>query len=228
MTIESPGEFWKDYELVDSGNFEKLERFGKYYLSRPEPKALWDKTLSDDEWKRLTHTRFKPGAGFARAGKEDSGTWERLKKIVERVREGRNIHIHLDLIAGLPCYSLKMLENDMARLIRMNVGEIQLELLKLLPGTAFRNEHAGYGLKFSPLPPYEVLGSDCMGFQDLVTAKAYSKILDYWYNDPCWKDFFRNAVLQHHELKPRCVHAYEGQCCVRVYRVYLRPGVLGA
>ena len=81
MTIESPGEFWKDYELVDSGNFEKLERFGKYYLSRPEPKALWDKTLSDDEWKRLTHTRFKPGAGFARAGKEDSGTWERLKKM---------------------------------------------------------------------------------------------------------------------------------------------------
>lgn len=81
MTIESPGEFWKDYELVDSGNFEKLERFGRYYLSRPEPKALWDKTLSDDEWKRLTHTRFKPGAGFARAGKEDSGTWERLKKM---------------------------------------------------------------------------------------------------------------------------------------------------
>ena len=81
MTIESPGKFWKDYELIDSGNFEKLERFGKYYLSRPEPKALWDKTMSDEEWGRLTHTRFKPGAGFARAGKEDSGTWERLKKM---------------------------------------------------------------------------------------------------------------------------------------------------
>lgn len=81
MTIESPGEFWKDYELVDSGNFEKMERFGRYCLSRPEPKALWDKTLSEEEWRRMTHVRFRPGAGFARAGKEDSGTWERLKKM---------------------------------------------------------------------------------------------------------------------------------------------------
>ena len=81
MTIESPGEFWKDYELIDSGNFEKLERFGRYYLSRPEPKALWDKTLSEDEWNRTVHTHFKAGAGFGKAGKEDSGTWERLRKM---------------------------------------------------------------------------------------------------------------------------------------------------
>lgn len=81
MTIESPGELWKDYELIDSGNFEKLERFGRYYLSRPEPKALWDKTLSEKEWNGMTHVRFKAGAGFGKAGKEDSGTWERLRKM---------------------------------------------------------------------------------------------------------------------------------------------------
>ena len=81
MTIESPGEFWKDYELVDSGNFEKLERFGRYYMSRPEPNALWDKTLSEGEWDRMIHTKFKAGAGFGKAGKEDSGTWERLRKM---------------------------------------------------------------------------------------------------------------------------------------------------
>ena len=50
MTIESPGSFWKDYELIDSGNFEKLERFGPFIMARPEPKALWDKSLSDGEW----------------------------------------------------------------------------------------------------------------------------------------------------------------------------------
>ncbi len=81
MTIESPGDFWKDYELIDSGNFEKLERFGKYYMSRPEPKALWDKSLSDAEWSRLVHTKFRPGAGFGKAGKEDRGTWERNRKM---------------------------------------------------------------------------------------------------------------------------------------------------
>lgn len=78
--IEYPGIFWKDYELVDSGDGEKLERFGNYYMIRPEPKALWGKTMPAGEWERIAHTRFRPGAGFAKAGKEDSGTWERLKR----------------------------------------------------------------------------------------------------------------------------------------------------
>lgn len=77
--IEYPGTFWKDYELLDSGNGEKLERFGNYCIIRPEPKALWAPSLSRREWEKLAHTRFRPGAGFGKAGKEDSGTWERLK-----------------------------------------------------------------------------------------------------------------------------------------------------
>ena len=81
MKIEFPSEDWHDYELVDSGNFEKLERFGRFYLRRPEPKALWNKTLSEAEWMRMCHTWFKPGAGFGKAGKEDSGTWERLRQM---------------------------------------------------------------------------------------------------------------------------------------------------
>ena len=46
--ITKPG---KDYELIDSGNEEKLERYGKYILRRPDPQALWNKTLADTEWK---------------------------------------------------------------------------------------------------------------------------------------------------------------------------------
>lgn len=80
LMVQFPGEFWKDYELVDSGDGEKLERFGNYYMIRPEPKALWSKSLSAEEWSSMAHTRFRPGAGFSRAGKEDSGTWERLKR----------------------------------------------------------------------------------------------------------------------------------------------------
>ena len=78
---EYPGSWWKDYELLDSGRGEKLERFGRIIMARPEPKALWDPSLSAGEWERLAHVRFKPGAGFGKAGKEDSGTWERLKKM---------------------------------------------------------------------------------------------------------------------------------------------------
>ena len=81
MTLEFPAEYWKDYELLDSGRGEKLERFGKYVLIRPEPKALWDKGLSEDKWRRAANVRFTPGAGFGKAGKEDSGTWDRLSRM---------------------------------------------------------------------------------------------------------------------------------------------------
>ena len=84
MTIEYIPQNWKDYKLLDSGRGAKLERFGEYVLARPEPKALWDKSMSDAEWNRLAHTRFTPGAGFGKAGKEDSGTWERLRNMPDQ------------------------------------------------------------------------------------------------------------------------------------------------
>ena len=84
MTIEFNPQNWKDYELLDSGRGAKLERFGEYVLARPDPKALWDKSMTDAEWNRLAHTRFTPGAGFGKAGKEDSGTWERLRNMPDQ------------------------------------------------------------------------------------------------------------------------------------------------
>ena len=50
---------WQDYELIDSGGFEKLERFGKYILLRPEPQAVWKRSLSDEEWEKRSDAIFK-------------------------------------------------------------------------------------------------------------------------------------------------------------------------
>jgi 23S rRNA (cytosine1962-C5)-methyltransferase len=64
---------WNDYELIDTGEFEKLERFGKYILRRPEPQAIWGKTLKDNDWLQLPHATF---TRFKNAQKtEDSGEW---------------------------------------------------------------------------------------------------------------------------------------------------------
>ena len=90
MDVQYPSDSWKDYELLDSGDGQKLERFGRYCLIRPEPKALWAPSLSLQEWEAAAHTRFKPGAGFGKAGKEDSGTWEMLKKMDEQWFIGYN------------------------------------------------------------------------------------------------------------------------------------------
>jgi 23S rRNA (cytosine1962-C5)-methyltransferase len=62
-----------DYELIDSGNFKKLERFGQFILSRPEPQALWPTALSEQEWERQAHAVFTRKSGAAAT--VDDGNW---------------------------------------------------------------------------------------------------------------------------------------------------------
>ncbi len=72
-------DFFRDYELIDSGNFYKLERFGQYILSRPEPQAIWPKHLSDEEWNKLAHATFKLKKINGKVDNLDRGEWM-LKK----------------------------------------------------------------------------------------------------------------------------------------------------
>ena len=116
--VEFPDKQWKDYELLDSGCGEKLERFGSVVMARPEPKALWDKSLTEAEWRRLSQVAFKlasadgksggqNGKGSAKSGAiEDRGTWERHKKIDDQwyisypgLQDGLKFRLRLGLTA---------------------------------------------------------------------------------------------------------------------------------
>jgi len=76
MLLLSPKNF-DDYELIDCGDFEKLERFGKYVTIRPEPQAVWDKKLSQKEWEKKAHVKFVPRSS-------SSGDWKKLKEMPDR------------------------------------------------------------------------------------------------------------------------------------------------
>jgi 23S rRNA (cytosine1962-C5)-methyltransferase len=89
-----------DYELLDTGGFEKLERFGKYVLRRPEPQAVWDKGLSESEWERLAHASF-----FRKNDKDaDAGNWQVKQGMPDRwmvaYKKGKlNLRMRLALTA---------------------------------------------------------------------------------------------------------------------------------
>jgi 23S rRNA (cytosine1962-C5)-methyltransferase len=68
---------WQDYELIDCGDFEKLERFGKYITIRPEPQAVWKKKYSYAEWEKQAHVKFVPKSS-------SSGEWKALKKMPDQ------------------------------------------------------------------------------------------------------------------------------------------------
>jgi 23S rRNA (cytosine1962-C5)-methyltransferase len=65
---------WQQYELIDCGNFEKLERFGDYILARPEPQAIWDRQLPKAEWDNILHARFAQTSSH-------KGDWKKARKI---------------------------------------------------------------------------------------------------------------------------------------------------
>jgi len=75
---------WQDYELIDSGDFQKLERFGKYTLIRPEPQAIWKKKLSDDEWKKQASAVFVRDSAKARKSSREDEGWTYSQKLNHR------------------------------------------------------------------------------------------------------------------------------------------------
>ena len=68
---------FNDYELIDCGNFLKLERFGTLITIRPEPQAVWDTSLSQAEWEKRAHVKFVPKSS-------SSGDWKKLKTAPEQ------------------------------------------------------------------------------------------------------------------------------------------------
>jgi 23S rRNA (cytosine1962-C5)-methyltransferase len=76
MQLLTPQNF-PDYELIDCGNFEKLERFGKYITIRPEPQAVWEPQLTIKEWEKKAHVKFN-------AVSSSSGQWKKFKDMPDR------------------------------------------------------------------------------------------------------------------------------------------------
>lgn len=92
------------------------------------------------------------------------------------------IQVHVDLIAGLPGGTLADLIRDLNTLIELGPAEIQLERLKLLPGTPLAESPERWGLVASPSPPYRILNTPAMTPGDLERSDRLSKILDWFYN----------------------------------------------
>ncbi len=96
MEILCP-QHWKEYKLLDCGDFEKLEQFGEYITIRPEPQAVWKKIWSEKKWEDLAHVKFKQGSS-------SSGEWKKLKQMPDQWKvsytlEQKKIMLRLGLTA---------------------------------------------------------------------------------------------------------------------------------
>lgn len=107
---------------------------------------------------------------------------ERLKEVVRAIQSGANVHEHLDLIAGLPYEDYDSFARSFDEIYELKPNQLQLGFLKVLKGS-FMYEHAKeYGIIYHDRPPYEVLSTKWISFDDVLRIKKVEEMLEVYYN----------------------------------------------
>ena len=111
---------------------------------------------------------------------------------VAAVREARNVHQHLDLIAGLPYEDYDSFARSFDRVYAMKPDQLQLGFLKVLKGSLMHEKTEEYGLVYQDRPPYEVLSTKWLPYRDVIRLKKIEEMVEVYYNS----GQFRNTMEQ--------------------------------
>ena len=122
---------------------------------------------------------------------------DRLLHNLAVLRERTGVHVHADLIAGLPGESFAQFAEGFERLSRSGVQEIQLGILKRLKSSPLDEMAEEWGLVFSSLPPYEILQTPDMSFEELTEFKRFAKFYDTLVNNANFPDTVRRICRTH-------------------------------
>ena len=121
--------------------------------------------------------------------------WEKLAANVKRLLYVGNMHIHVDLIAGLPYEDLPTFAKSFDDVYGLGADMLQLGFLKVLPGTQMRRETEQHDLRYMDEPPYEILATKYMPYEDMLYLKHLDNILDQTANSGGFKYTLR-ALLR--------------------------------
>lgn len=108
--------------------------------------------------------------------------FEKLKGIVEQIHSFGNIHQHLDLIAGLPYEDLESFQRSFDEVYRLRPDQLQLGFLKVLKGSYMKEQEEAYGLICKSRPPYEVLKTHWLSYEDILCLKGVEEMVEVYYN----------------------------------------------
>lgn len=107
---------------------------------------------------------------------------EKLERIVGEIHRGENIHQHLDLIAGLPYEDYESFRKSFDRVYAMKPQQLQLGFLKVLKGSPMHERAQEYGIVYRTNPPYEVLYTKWLPYEDVLRLKRVEELVELYYN----------------------------------------------
>jgi anaerobic magnesium-protoporphyrin IX monomethyl ester cyclase len=114
---------------------------------------------------------------------------EKLTENVRRLRRMGNIHLHLDLIAGLPGEGYRDFLGSVDKVAALSPHHLQIEPVKLLPGSPLRRDADRLGIRFDPSPPYTVLATPDLSFAEVERLRGISRLFDLTYNSGRFRGF---------------------------------------
>ena len=120
--------------------------------------------------------------------------WERLVHNCQRLLGFGNMHLHLDLIAGLPYESLREFRKSFDDVYGLKPDMLQLGFLKVLPGTQMNKETKIHGLRYMDEPPYEILATNYMPYEELQFLKRLESVLEQTYNTGNFQNILRYLI----------------------------------
>ena len=107
---------------------------------------------------------------------------ERLESAVAAIRRGGNVHLHLDLIAGLPYEGYESFGKSFDWVYRLRPHQLQLGFLKVLKGSEMWERAQEYGIRYLEQPPYEVLCTDWLSYGEVLRLKGVEEMVELYYN----------------------------------------------
>ncbi|UFS63072.1 B12-binding domain-containing radical SAM protein [Sulfurimonas sp. HSL-3221] len=198
----------RSYKFIDRTFNLKLayaNRILDFFLAKDEPYFLHFEVIPDHfpEALRGRIARFAPAALQLEVGiqtlnpaiAENIHRPLRLAKIEENLRfleEHTRAHLHLDLIVGLPGETLESFAKGLDTLVSWSSGEIQIGILKKLSGTTMARHDDPFGMVYSDAPPYDVLKTTHVSFEEIQRMKRFARYWDILYNSG---NFARSVAL---------------------------------
>ena len=128
--------------------------------------------------------------------------FSKLSYVVQKIASYRNIHQHLDLIAGLPYEDYKSFENSFNDVFNLGIEHLQLGFLKMIKGTGVRDRADIHGYRYKDYPPYEILYNDYISYSEIVKLKDIEEILEKYYNSKNFVLSMRYIIFNYYKQSP--------------------------
>ncbi len=136
-----------------------------------------------------------------------SNNLDKLRQNVAKIHAGHNVHMHLDLIAGLPYEDYQSFAKSFKEVYDMRPEQLQLGFLKVLKGSYMYEMAESYGLQYLTKPPYEVLFTHWLSYKDVLRLKQAEEMVELYYNSnqfthtlPLLEQLYENPFYLYEDL----------------------------